>query len=141
MASPAQQTAKLTLHWLDRSRSHRIVWLLEELGLQYDIKVYKRQSNMLAPPELTNIHPLGKSPVLEVQTEGSEPIVVAESAVIVEYLLDHFGQQLIPKQYVEGKQDQVGGETQEYLRYRYFMHYAEGSLMPFLVFTLVIGRK
>jgi glutathione S-transferase len=97
---------------------------------------------MLAPKELKDIHPLGKSPLISVQAnEAAEPRVIAESALIVEYLTDHFGKWLIPTRYMPGKEDQVGGESEEWMRYRYFMHYAEGSLMPLLVMGLVFGRK
>lgn len=94
---------------------------------------------MVAPPELKEIHPLGKSPLLSVQAEGApEPLVLAESGLIAEYLIEHFGPSLAPSQYQNGKEGQVQGETEEWLRYRYFMHYGEGSLMPFLVILLVL---
>lgn len=93
---------------------------------------------MLAPPELKKIHPLGKSPLISVQAPGAaEPIVLAESGLIIEYLVDHFGPSLAPKRWQEGKEKQVQGETEEWLRYRYFLHYAEGSLMPYLVTALL----
>lgn len=135
--------ANITLYWLEQSRSQRIVWLFEELGLTYNLKTFKRTSEMLAPPELKKIHPLGKSPVITIETEQSEkPLVLAESGNITEYLCDHFGgEKLIPKRYPEGKEGAVGGETEEWMRYRYFMHYAEGTLMPFLVFQLVMDRE
>ena len=94
---------------------------------------------MVAPPELKEVHPLGKSPLLSVQAEGApEPLVLAESGLITEYLIEHFGPSLAPNQYQNGKEGQVQGETEEWLRYRYFMHYAEGTLMPFLVISLVL---
>lgn len=103
---------------------------------------------MLAPPELEKIHPLGKSPVIGVwppgAPAGSEPaVVVAESGNICEYLVDHFGKgtTLEPPRWKEGQEGKVGGETEAYLRYRYYMHYAEGTLMPNLVMGLVISRK
>ncbi|KAE8337362.1 C-terminal alpha helical domain of GTT1-like Glutathione S-transferase [Aspergillus parasiticus SU-1] len=138
----ANKGANITLYWLEQSRSQRIVWLFEELGLTYNLKTFKRTSEMLAPPELKKIHPLGKSPVITIETEQSEkPLVLAESGNITEYLCDHFGgEKLIPKRYPEGKEGAVGGETEEWMRYRYFMHYAEGTLMPFLVFQLVMDR-
>jgi glutathione S-transferase len=127
---------------LEKSRAHRILWLLEELGVDYELKTYKRGSDMLAPKELKDVHPLGKSPIITVQaTEATEPLVIAESAVIVEYLTEHFGPSLIPARYTSGKEGLVGGESEEWIRYRYFMHYAEGSLMPLLVIGLVFGRK
>jgi len=140
MASLIAPKAKITLHWLNQSRSHRILWLLEELNVDYELKIYKRQPNMLAPPELKEVHPLGKSPVLEVQAEGLPPIVIAESGAIIEYLLDHYGPDFIPKRYPEGKEGQVGAETPEWIRFRHFMHYTEGSLQPNLLLSLVMGR-
>jgi glutathione S-transferase len=140
-AAPAAPKAKLTLHWLNKSRSHRVLWLLEELNVEYELKTYQRQPDMRAPPELRKVHPLGKSPVLEVQGDGLEPIKIAESAAIIEYLLDHFGQSYIPKRYLEGKEGQVGAETPEWIRFRHFMHYAEGSLQPNLLLSLVMDRK
>ncbi|KAL8760368.1 MAG: hypothetical protein Q9184_003374 [Pyrenodesmia sp. 2 TL-2023] len=129
--------AKVILYWLDKSRAQRILWLLEELKVDYELKTYKR-IDMLAPPELKQIHPLGKSPLLSVQAEGAaEPLVLAESGLITEYLVDHFGPYLAPKQWQKGKENQVQGETEEWVRYRYFMHYAEGTLMPYLVTALL----
>ena len=126
---------------LEKSRSQRILWLLEELKVEYELKTYKRK-NMLAPPELKQIHPLGKSPIISVQAEGmSEPLVLAESGLIIEYIIDHFGPHLAPKRYKEGKEGQVGGETEEWIRYRYFMYYGEGSLMPYLVILLLMNSK
>ncbi|KAL4879438.1 glutathione S-transferase [Aspergillus karnatakaensis] len=130
---------KVTLYWLDKSRSQRILWLLEELNVPYEVKTFKRGKDMRAPKELKEIHPLGKSPVISVRGPGSsKPIVIAESGMIIEYICDHFGgDRLIPTRYADGKEKQIGGETEEWLRYRYYMHFAEGSLMPFLVFKLV----
>jgi len=93
-----------------------------------------------APPELKEIHALGKSPVISVKhPDSSEPVVVAESGFIIEYLLDHFGQEssLLPKRYKEGKEGQVGSETEQWMRFRYFLHYGEGSLMPIMTVALV----
>lgn len=99
-------------------------------------------SNHLAPPELKEIHPLGKSPVISVEGPGSsKPIVLAESGTIVEYLCDYFAQHLVPKRYQEGKEGQVGGETEQWVRYRFFMHYAEGSLMGMLLLALIMDSK
>lgn len=113
----------LTVHHLENSRSHRVLWLLEELGVDYEIDRYERdEETMRAPPELREVHPLGKSPVL---TDGDRTI--AESGPILEYILDAHGDgELRPD---EG--------TDAYLRYRYWMHYAEGSAMPVLVMKLV----
>jgi glutathione S-transferase len=97
---------------------------------------------MLAPPELKKIHPLGKAPIIGITPENAtEPIILAESGTIIEYLCEHFGKWLIPKRWVEGKEDRVGGETEEWMRYRYFMHYAEGSLMPNLLVGLIVDSK
>jgi glutathione S-transferase len=134
---------KLTLYWLNSSRSHRILWLLEELQVSYNLKTYTRQSNKLAPEELKQIHPLGKAPVLTVQSAdpaASKPLVIAESGAIMEYLLDHHGPSLIPTRYKPGLENQEGGETEAWLRYRQLMHYAEGSIMPLLTFSLILGE-
>jgi len=114
----------IIVHHLEHSRSQRVLWLLEELGLPYEIRSYKRDAKtMLAPPELRAIHPLGKSPVIE--DEGK---VIAETGAIVEYLVAKTGQLGAPT-------DPEGA-----LRYRHFIHYAEGSLMPPLFTKLVLGR-
>ena len=127
---------------LNQSRSQRILWLLEELKVDYEIKVFKRNKDMLAPPELKDVHPLGKSPVIAVQAPGAEkPVILAESGNMVEYLIEHLGQQLLPKRYMDGKEGQIGGETEEWLRYRYFLHYAEGSLMTLMILGIFVGRK
>jgi len=134
----SKEQAKITLHWLEESRSHRIVWLLEELGLEYDLKVYYRTKERLAPPELKEVHPLGKSPVLTIQAPGMEkPKVLVESAFIIEYLLDYYGQQLVPRRYPDGRDAQIGQETEEWTRYRVYMHYAEGSMIPPLTAKLI----
>lgn len=115
----------ITVHHLDHSRSQRVLWLLEELGLPYDLRFYKRNRNMLAPPELRQVHPLGKSPVI---TDGENTL--AESGAILEYLLERYG---------EGRFVPAAG-TPEHLRYRYWMHFAEGSAMPPLLMKLVFDR-
>lgn len=115
----------ITVHHLENSRSQRILWLLEELGEPYEVLRYERdRKTMLAPPELRRVHPLGKSPVIE-----DEKRVIAETGAIVEYLVERAGGRLGPPP----KRDAV-------LRYRQFLHYAEGSLMPPLLALLVIGR-
>lgn len=116
----------LTLHHLNNSRSQRILWVLEELGLPYEIKFYQRnQKTWLAPEELKKIHPLGKSPVI---TDNG--LVLAESAAILEYLVDRYGQgRLKPRV-----------DSEQWIRYRYWLHYAEGSLMPLLVLALIFNR-
>jgi glutathione S-transferase len=116
----------LTVHHLNNSRSQRVLWLLEELGVPYELVKYERDpKTMLAPPELQKIHPLGKSPVV---TDGDDTI--AESGAIVEYIADQYGDgKLLPSR-----------GSQEYLKARYYMHYAEGSLMPLLLLRLIFGR-
>lgn len=97
---------------------------------------------MLAPKELKDIHPLGKSPVITVESEAiAKPTVLAESGFIIEYLVENFGPWLAPEKYHKGKDGQVGAETEEWVRYRYFMHYGEGSLMPLLVMALIFNSK
>lgn len=134
---------------LEKSRSQRILWLLEELHLTYDLKTHKRES-MLAPASLKKVHPLGKIPILTIETaDGPEAkhLVLAESACIVEYLIDHFGPWMAPERYGKGEgkvgegkgEGKVGTETESWIRYRYYMHYAEGSLMPFLVIWLLMN--
>lgn len=108
--------------------------------MPYEMKTYKRGKDALASPELKKIHPLGKSPVIGVKAPGAEKeLIIAESGAIVEYIAEHFGKQLIPKQYESGKEGAVGGETEAWMRYRYFMHYAEGSLMSLLVVGLIVN--
>ena len=116
----------IVVHHLENSRSHRILWLLEELGVPYEIVNYKRnKKTMLAPPELIKIHPLGKSPVI---VDGERTI--AESGAIIEYLVETYGpDRLAP-----------APGTPERLRYTYWMHYAEGSVMPILLLKLVFQR-
>jgi glutathione S-transferase len=112
----------LIVHHLNNSRSQRVLWLLEELGVPYEIIRYNRQPNMLAPPELRAIHPLGKSPVI---TDNGNTI--AESGAIIEYLVKTYGNgRLIP-----------ADSTPERLRFTYWLHYAEGSAMPPLLLKLI----
>lgn len=109
---------------LNQSRSQRILWLLEELKVPYELEIFHRnKETKFAPPELKKVHPLGKSPVISIEVPGSQPVVIAESAFVVEYLLDHFsnGSTLLPKRYKEGQEGKIGGETEEWLRFRYFM--------------------
>ena len=134
---------------LEKSRSQRILWLLAEPHLTYDIKTHKRES-MLAPASLKKVHPLGKIPILTIETADrpeAKHLVLAESACIVEYLIDHFGPWMAPARYGKGEgkvgegkgEGKVGTETESWMRYRYYMHYAEGSLMPFLVIWLLMN--
>jgi glutathione S-transferase len=119
----------ITVHHLETSRSQRILWLLEELDLPYEIKLYKRDSKTrLAPPELKAVHPLGKSPVI---TDGKE--VIAESGAIIEYLVERYGENL------QGELSQLhpASGTPTHRQCRFWMHYAEGSLMNWLVMKLV----
>ena len=116
----------LVVHHLENSRSQRVLWLLEELGLPYEIVHYKRDATtMLAPPALLAVHPLGKSPVI---TDGDT--TVAETGAIVEYILAQYG---------DGRLLPAPG-TPEALRYRYWLHFAEGSAMPPLLLTLIFDR-
>lgn len=113
----------LIVHHLEHSRSQRILWLLEELQVDYEIQLYKRHpKTRLAPPELREVHPLGKSPVI---TDGD--ITVAETGAIVEYLLDTYG---------AGRMRPAAG-TPEFLQYRYWLHSAEGTVMALMVMKLV----
>ncbi|KAF7172387.1 hypothetical protein CNMCM5623_004589 [Aspergillus felis] len=133
----------LTLTRLEKSRAQRIMWLMEELNLSYDIKTYKRGPNGVAPPELKQIHPLGKSPIVSIQpSDAPQPTVLAESGVIIEYFLDHFGgpnTRLVPERYQPGREGQLGGETESWMRYRYYMHYVEGSLMSPIQVQLIMN--
>lgn len=116
----------IIVHHLNNSRSQRVLWLLEELGLPYEIQHYQRDPRtMLAPPELRQIHPLGKSPVI---SDGTT--VVAESGAIVEYLVETYG---------AGRLAPARG-TPERLRYSYWLHYAEGSAMPPLLLKLIFDK-
>ena len=97
---------------------------------------------MLAPKDMKQIHPLGKAPIMKVEAPNmSEPLILAESGFMTEYLADHFAPHLVPKKWQEGKDGQVGGETEEWLRYAYYMQYAEGSLMSTLLIALFMERK
>ena len=115
----------ITVHHLENSRSQRVLWLLEELGLDYEIQFYKRDpETSLAPPELRKVHPLGKSPVI---TDGD--LVVAETGAIIDYIMDRYADgRLMPT------------DDADRLNYRYWMHAAEGTVAPLLVMTLVFNR-
>ncbi len=116
----------LTVHHLENSRSQRVLWLLEELGLPYEIRRYARdKKTSLAPPELAAVHPLGKSPVI---SDGAS--VVAETGAIVEYLLDQ----------AAGSTLRPAHGTPERLRFTYWLHFAEGSAMPPLVMALIFNK-
>lgn len=116
----------IVVHHLSHSRSQRVLWLLEELGLQYEVQYYQRDPRtMLAPASLKAVHPLGKSPVI---TDGQ--YTIAESGAIIEYLLERYGNgRLVP-----------ASGTPEKLRYTYWLHFAEGSAMPPLLMKLVFDK-
>ena len=117
----------ITVHHLNNSRSQRVLWMLEELALDYQIERYQRDAKtMLAPASLKAVHPLGKSPVL---VDGKQTL--AESGAILDYLAQRYGHEkkLVPE-----------AGTPAYLTYNYWMHYAEGSLMPPLLMSLVFSK-
>jgi glutathione S-transferase len=114
----------IRVHHLNNSRSQRVLWLLEEIGVPYEIIRYERKPNMLAPDELKRVHPLGKSPIIE--DDGTK---LAETGLIIEYLVEHHARNLAPAR-----------DTSPYWRYKYWLHYAEGSLMPPLLLKLVVDR-
>jgi glutathione S-transferase len=116
----------IVVHHLNNSRSQRILWLLEELGLPDELRRYERDPRtMLAPPSLRQVHPLGKSPVIE-----DEGLTLAESGAILDYLAHRYGAgRVIPS-----------ADTPQYLRYTYWLHYAEGSAMPPLLLKLVFDK-
>lgn len=125
-------TVTIIVHHLNNSRSQRILWMLEELGLGYEVKRYERdRQTMLAPPALRQVHPLGKSPVIEDGDDAGAggPRVVAETGAIVEYLVDR----------ADGRLG-APARRDEALRYRFWLHYAEGSVMPPLLVKLVVSR-
>jgi glutathione S-transferase len=116
----------IVVHHLNNSRSQRVLWLLEELGLEYEVKRYQRDpKTMLAPASLKAVHPLGKSPVI---TDGANTI--AESGAIIDYLVERYGNgRLVP-----------AAGTPEKLRWTYWLHFAEGSAMPPLLLKLVFDK-
>jgi len=115
----------IRVHHLNNSRSQRVLWLLEELALPYEVILYQRDAKtMLAPESLKAIHPLGKSPVIE---DGDQKL--AETGLIVEYLISNYGPQLAPQ-----------ASAPAHWQYIYWLHYAEGSLMPPLLLKLVLNR-
>ncbi|MEH2260546.1 glutathione S-transferase family protein [Nostoc sp.] len=123
---PKEERFMIVVHHLNNSRSQRVLWLLEELGIEYEIKFYERDpKTMMAPESLRQVHPLGKSPVI---TDAD--LTIAESGAIIEYLVDRYGNgRLVP-----------ASGTPEHLRYKYWLHYAEGSAMPPLVMRLVLNN-
>ncbi|KAI8666613.1 hypothetical protein NCS57_00887000 [Fusarium keratoplasticum] len=142
----SNELPEVKLYWLDESRSQRILWLLEELKLPYTLEMFRRnKETKLAPPELEKVHPLGKSPIISVTPagagEGVEPVMLAESGFITQYLTEHCpeGKRLMPPRWKEGMEGKIGGETEAWMRYQYYLHYCEGSLMPVLVMSLIVG--
>lgn len=120
----------IKVHHLNNSRSQRVLWLLEELELPYEVVRYQRDpKTLLAPPELRSIHPLGKSPVVEIDGK-----VLAESAAIIETLIERYD---LAYRFSPPPLPQ---DADERLRYRYWLHYAEGSAMPPLLLSLVFSR-
>jgi glutathione S-transferase len=120
----------ITVHHLNNSRSQRVIWLLEELGVDYEIKRYQRDTKtMLAPKSLLKVHPLGKSPVITDDAHGG--VTVAESGAIIDYLIDRYD--------MEHKLRPAAG-TPTRLRYTYWLHFAEGSAMSPLLMKLVFNR-
>ncbi|KAF3940088.1 hypothetical protein ABW19_dt0203071 [Dactylella cylindrospora] len=113
---------KITLVWLTDSRAQRIVWLLEEIGLEYEVKPYRRNSNKQAPEALKEYHPLGKAPILIIDGQ-----TIVESAVICEYLIDKYAPQYKPAE-----------DDPLFMQYRHLMHYTEGSLMPYMLLALIV---
>ncbi|MEY9237263.1 glutathione S-transferase [Bradyrhizobium japonicum] len=119
----------IIVHHLEDSRSLRVLWLLEELGLKYQVKYYQRERRtMLAPASLRHIHPLGKSPVIQ-DIDGGVERTVAETGAIIEYLVEKAGGAF-----------GAPPAREDALMYRYYLHYAEGSLMPVLFTRLVLSR-
>jgi len=118
----------LIVHHLNNSRSQRVLWMLEELGLDYEIRYYKRRPDMSAPDELKNVHALGKAPIVEDVDSTGGKVVLSETGAIVEYLVEKSGGQLGPLQEADA------------LQYRQFLHYAEGSVMPVLFALLVVSK-
>jgi glutathione S-transferase len=129
-----------------------MVWLLEELGLDYDVEIFQRTAEMFAPSELFKVHPLGKAPVVRltvpdpIDPTRQKDLVLAESGFMAEYLCEHLGGGrrqggLPPARWREGCEGQLGGETEEWMRSQFFLHYAEGSLMPPLLVALILDSK
>lgn len=115
----------LIVHHLNNSRSQRILWLLEELGLEYELKTYQRDAETnLAPPELLQVHPLGKSPIIE-----DHGRLIVESGAIVEYLCTRYGPQMIP-----------ATDSDAWISHQELMHFAEGSAMVPILLALYVGR-
>ncbi|OBR10795.1 Glutathione S-transferase [Colletotrichum higginsianum IMI 349063] len=153
-AMASEDLPKVKLYWLNDSRSQNTLWLLEELRIPYTVQTFRREPNRLAPPELADVHPLGKAPVLEITpaadpagtstpaTAAAPPIRLAESGYITQYLVDHFGHRspgLVPPRWKPGQEGRIGGETEAYARFQYLLHYVEGSFFPVIVQYLLIS--
>ncbi|CAH2351677.1 glutathione S-transferase 1 [[Candida] railenensis] len=122
---------KIILHWLNFSRAHRVLWLLEELEVPYELKLYERDEDYRAPPQLKKIHQLGRSPILEIYPDGNEdPIILAETGYIMSYILENYN----PK----GKLVPESKRNQELVKY--YLYYAEGTLQGILVSLYVLGE-
>jgi glutathione S-transferase len=115
----------ITIYHLETSRSERIVWLMEELGLEYQLEVFPREATGAAPPPLKTIHPLGKAPVIR---DGDT--ILAESGAIVDYIVHHHARGRLA----------LRPEDRAYARYLYWLHFAEGSLMSLMLIALVLSR-
>ncbi|KOG98925.1 bifunctional glutathione transferase/peroxidase DI49_2817 [Saccharomyces eubayanus] len=121
----------IRVHWLDQSRAFRLLWLLDHLKLEYEIVPYKRDANFRAPPELKKIHPLGRSPLLEVEDrETGKKKVLAESGFIFQYVLQHFDHSHVLMSGDSDIADQVN----------YYLFYGEGSLQPPLMIEFVLSK-
>lgn len=115
----------ITIHHLSTSRSERIVWLMEELGLDYELEVFQREATGAAPAPMKALHALGKAPLIR---DGDK--VLAESGAIVDYIVHRHG----------GGRLALAPESPDYARYVYWLHFAEGSLMSLLLIALVLSR-
>ncbi|POY72617.1 ER associated glutathione S-transferase [Rhodotorula taiwanensis] len=129
----AMSAPHVTVHWLEDSRAQRIVWLLQELGIDYEVKHYKRDpKTLLGPKELYDVHPLGKSPTVVVRNNG-ESVTLAESGAIVEFLIERYGADKLAV-------SPSSGSMQDRADYLYWLHYAEGSAMLPNMLAMVFGR-
>lgn len=120
----------IKVHWLNKSRAFRVLWLLDHLNITYEIVPYERTPGFRAPESLKKIHPLGRSPILEVEyKDNGRKDIVAESGYIFQYVLEHFDK--------EGKLN--NSDPQQAEKIKYYLHYAEGSLQPPLFFEFILG--
>ncbi|GAA5998230.1 bifunctional glutathione transferase/peroxidase [Rhodotorula paludigena] len=129
----SSSSPKIVIHWLEHSRAQRVVWLLEELGLPYEVKHYKRDpKTLLAPDELREVHPLGKSPVAVI-TDNGQTITVAESGAIVEFLIERYGSEQLS---VPASSSDLGARAD----YLLWLHWAEGSGMFPLLLSMIFAQ-